>query len=40
MSAEFLHNNVAVHGGRREFGIRRRDTRVEIQAKKKYGKVQ
>jgi hypothetical protein len=35
-----LHNNVAVNGGGRELGIQRRDTHVEIQAKRKYGKVQ
>jgi hypothetical protein len=34
------HNNVAVNGGGGEFGIQRRDTRVEIQVKRKHGKVQ
>jgi hypothetical protein len=35
-----LDNNVAVNGGGRVSGIQRRDTHIEIQVKRKYGKVQ
>jgi len=36
----FLHNYIAVNGGGRKFGIRRRDTRIEIHVNRTYGKIQ